>query len=260
MSYNEGWSDLYFGEAGTRSTATGADVPGRGLNTQGIINQQQWESRLNNHIRTNPPPAQRFRPYQRPSNNIELDRLDRNPGLRQRPTATQQASHHAVEETAIDMGEDTAIDSGLSSGATETTGLLAGGAAAVEGASTASIVTAGAAGGAIVGGILGGVLTKGRGAVLPGHNFIGPGNPLDHAPPVDEDDAIAKEHDEAYAKAKRPADVHKADEEAIKKFKKDWEDNGNLHSKIGQVGLQIKSGVEKHITGVLYPRLSGTYT
>lgn len=242
-----GWSDIYYGDPGTSSEPVYSEGS---LNTEGIVSQSGWEQRLNQHLRSNT----RFQPYNRPTNNIELNTLERNPGLRQRPSATQQATRHALRETAIDMGEDTAIDIGLSGG-TETTALLGTG-AAIEGASTGSIIAAGAAGGAIVGGILGATLSS-RGAVLPGHNFIGPGNPLDHAPPVDEDDAIAKEHDEAYSKAKRPLDVHKADEEAIKKFKADWTNNGNIHSKIGQIGLQIKSGVEKY-TGVLYPRLTGT--
>lgn len=35
---------------------------------------------------------------------------------------------------------------------------------------------------------------------LPGYNYIGPGNPVDDYEPVDEDDRLAMEHDNAYTR------------------------------------------------------------
>ena len=167
-----------------------------------------------------------------------------------------------TSDTYIDIPSaavDTVVDL---SGATSTTALLGAGATTAGGAATAgaTVGTAGAVavGGAVVGGILGEILTRGRGATLPGHHFVGPGNPVDEAPPVDVDDVIAKQHDIAYSNAKTVDDVHAADKEAIKQFRADFDEHGNLHSKLGELGLTLKHNVEK-FTGVLYPPLSGTY-
>lgn len=96
---------------------------------------------------------------------------------------------------------------------------------------------------------------KQTGIVLPGHHYIGPGNEADSKNiPVDKDDAIAREHDKAYAASKTAADIRRADEVAIQSFHDDWVSEGNLHSLIGRVGLQTKHAIETY-AGVLYPSL-----
>lgn len=147
----------------------------------------------------------------------------------------------------------------------ETTGLLstAGSGSVTLGAGAAATgITVGDVGlgvGAVAGAAAAGYLAHKAvtGLNLPGHHYIGPGNPLEGQIPVDKDDEIAKEHDEAYSKAKTSKDVIEADQKAIDRFKQDYKENGNLHSLAGQVGLQIKSAVERRI-GVIYPSVSGT--
>ncbi|KAF6214936.1 hypothetical protein GE061_009681 [Apolygus lucorum] len=90
--------------------------------------------------------------------------------------------------------------------------------------------------------------------VLPFHKYIGPGNPIDSGPCVDEDDCIARKHDVKYEKARTPRDVRLADVEAIAEFRANWL-SGNWHSLIGDVGLSLKYAVETY-TGVLYPKLA----
>lgn len=154
----------------------------------------------------------------------------------------------AIEETSF--VEDTVIDIG------EATPLLAGEVAVAESASVVPGVVGGVAAGAVAGGAAYGVYklaTGGRNSenetnVLKGHHFIGPGNKVGFQPPVNEADAIAKEHDIDYSRAQTQEDVRRADTVAIDKFAKD----GSVPSRIGQFGLTIKHGIETH-TGVLYP-------
>lgn len=99
---------------------------------------------------------------------------------------------------------------------------------------------------------------------FPGHNYLGPGNPVSNGPPVDADDAIAKEHDEAYEEAQNSKDtpdnkrrfeeaIFHADVIAIFKFLKEHKDNNNWHALIGGIGLSIKVGLEKLLGKTLYP-------
>jgi hypothetical protein len=92
--------------------------------------------------------------------------------------------------------------------------------------------------------------------VLPGHRYIGPGNPLNNGQPVDSDDAIAKTHDIAYNNAETAEDVRAADRKAIGEFAHDAYHNLNPHSALGAAGLGVKYGVES-LTGVIYPSISG---
>lgn len=85
----------------------------------------------------------------------------------------------------------------------------------------------------------------------PGHNYLGPGNPLDGAVPVDADDNIAKRHDEAYDRATGYPDIRKADEQAIDEFARE----GNVHSVIGALGLGAKKTWED-IFGPVYPNMA----
>lgn len=152
------------------------------------------------------------------------------------------------------------------SAVSETTGLLSGtsGAGVLGSTGAAAATTFGAAdigigAGAVLGALGVGYLANKAvsGLTLPGHHYIGPGNPLNGQQPVDKDDEIAKEHDEAYSVAKTSQDVINADKKAIDKFADDYNKNGNLHSLIGKTGLQIKTAVEQRF-GVIYPSVSGT--
>lgn len=90
--------------------------------------------------------------------------------------------------------------------------------------------------------------------VLPGHNYIGPGNSLDNGEPIDRDDRIAFDHDLSYTNARSESDIRAADRRAIHQFGSDFLFNQNYHSAIGALGLGAKYGLES-ITGVLYPKM-----
>lgn len=166
-------------------------------------------------------------------------------------------------DVSIPIEEETSFSIDIPEAVGETTGLLSSAAVGAGGATVSatgfSIANVGIGAGAILGaGAIGYIAHKvSSGATLPGHHYIGPGNTLQGQIPVDKDDEIAKEHDEAYATAKTSQDVINADKKAIDKFSEDYTKNGNLHSLIGKTGLSIKTAVEKHI-GVIYPSVSGT--
>ncbi|KAL1486991.1 hypothetical protein MTO96_046719 [Rhipicephalus appendiculatus] len=74
--------------------------------------------------------------------------------------------------------------------------------------------------------------------LFPGHRYLGPGNPLRNGDPADEDDGIAKSHDEAYERAKSHVDVFAADQASAALFLNDvrrtvsmecQEIDGNVH-------------------------------
>lgn len=83
-----------------------------------------------------------------------------------------------------------------------------------------------------------------------GHRYLGPGNKLKNGEPVDEDDEIARIHDNLYDRAKTEEDIREADRDAIKHF---WELQ-SPHGYLGAAGLAAKYGVES-LTGVLYPNM-----
>ena len=88
---------------------------------------------------------------------------------------------------------------------------------------------------------------------FPGHNYLGPGNPILNGEPVDEDDRIAQEHDYAYDAATSDEHIREADRRAIANFTKDFIVNNNYHSAIGSIGLASKYIFESAL-GVQYPR------
>lgn len=88
--------------------------------------------------------------------------------------------------------------------------------------------------------------------VLPFHRYIGPGNPSENGPPVDEDDKIARQHDHNYDRARSDEEVRAADRQAIANFRRNWVRDKNWHSFIGDVGLSLKYLIESY-TGVIYP-------
>lgn len=144
---------------------------------------------------------------------------------------------------------------------TESTALLGTSAAAGStGVSTTGIVggiVGGVAATAAVGGVIAAISNSGEErkdpiATLPDHKFLGPGNDADDEEPLDIDDKIAKDHDHDYSKAKTQEDIQIADDIAIDKFVKDFQDTGNIHSAFGAVGLGIKR-VKERVTGVKYP-------
>lgn len=187
----------------------------------------------------------------------------------------------ALEEVPLEELGEADLNTAELGAVSETTPLLSGsgaGAAAAAGTGVSSSTVVGglaSAVGAAAGGALLYTALKGdsseevekkkqanpnfdsdHGYNLPGHYFIGPGNKADRPEdPVDRDDAIAKEHDEKYSKAKTEEDILEADKDAINKFDKDWKETSNLHSLVGKVGLGIKHTIEKH-TGVIYPKLT----
>ncbi len=90
--------------------------------------------------------------------------------------------------------------------------------------------------------------------LFPGHNYLGPGNDLDLAEPVDTDDVIARKHDEAYEEAECKSDVYLADENAIFAFIIDWIQYKNWHSALGAICLSFKTCTERLFQTVFYPR------
>lgn len=88
---------------------------------------------------------------------------------------------------------------------------------------------------------------------FPGHNYLGPGNPVVNGEPVDEDDRIAQRHDIAYDEATSDEHIRAADRSAIGHFAQDYFTTGNYHSAIGAIGLGIKYAGES-VFGVQYPR------
>lgn len=87
-------------------------------------------------------------------------------------------------------------------------------------------------------------------ANLPFHHYIGPGNPINNGPPVDQDDLIAQIHDTRYAHAQSDQDIHAADNEAIGDF---LSNVANPHSAIGAIGLGAKRLFESALGRVVYP-------
>lgn len=50
-----------------------------------------------------------------------------------------------------------------------------------------------------------------KGFTWPGHNYLGPGNPIDNGPTVNTADEIAKKHDIKYSESITPEDIYNAD-------------------------------------------------
>lgn len=103
---------------------------------------------------------------------------------------------------------------------------------------------------------------------LIGRNYLGPGNPVDDAPPVDEADAIAQTHDIAYQEIENqtlPSDEHlaaigHADIEAVKSFGIQglWDiATGDVRDGAVNLGsgaaLLVKTGVERALGRAIYP-------
>lgn len=176
-------------------------------------------------------------------------------------------------ETSFSTGaEETAIDIGQAF--SETTPLLGSGA---TGASTAGGTGAlGAVAGAVGGGlVLAGTGTavksiydhvSNKGAVLPGTDFVGPGNPIDPKPARSETDQIAKEHDVGYDNLLKRAqeeyldeqtfreEVQKLDDTAIHRFEEEYRKSGTWQAFVGKFGLKAKRTLEAALGHPIYPQ------
>nr|QTZ83159.1 MAG: structural protein [Motacilla cinerea ambidensovirus] len=171
-----------------------------------------------------------------------------------------------VEETVLELGE----------AATETTALLGGvtaGSATTGTAGALGTVAATAVGGAAIAGI--GVGVKGlvdhvrnKGAVLPGTDFVGPGNPIDPKPARSETDQVAKEHDLGYDSLLNRArseyiteeefrrEVQNLDDEAIHRFSEEYQKSGTWQAFVGKYGLKTKRLIEDVLGAPVYPQQS----
>lgn len=85
--------------------------------------------------------------------------------------------------------------------------------------------------------------------LLPGHNYLGPGNPLENGPTTNKADAVAKVHDYAYHNAQTKTDIFAADRNAISEFL----NTNSLSGYIGATGLGIKNLTESVLDRTLYP-------
>ena len=106
------------------------------------------------------------------------------------------------------------------------------------------------------------------GAVLPGTEYVGPGNPIRIGPARHETDQIARDHDlqyeEVIARARKnhwseqqfAREIDRLDKEARDRFWRVYSTQGSWQSLVGSLGLGIKNKVEQH-TGVIYPSFSG---
>lgn len=103
-----------------------------------------------------------------------------------------------------------------------------------------------------------------RGLTVPGYKYLGPGNSLNRGQPTNQIDEDAKEHDEAYDKAKTSQEVSDADNTFVNKALDHIVNAINLKetpgntfgAALGAIGIGTKQTIEKH-SGVIYPSVSG---
>ena len=109
---------------------------------------------------------------------------------------------------------------------------------------------------------------KTHGAVLPGTEYVGPGNPINIDAPRSEVDAIAKEHDIGYRDFQDRAErgelseqefvegIDFLDNTAIQQFADRFRSGGEWQAFLGRWGLWLKNRVER-VTGPIYPKFPG---
>ena len=103
---------------------------------------------------------------------------------------------------------------------------------------------------------------RGKGFVLPGSKYIGPGNEMNKGKPVDEADANAYQHDKDYdayiAKGHKPRDVYTgwndADDRLLKKTKANTPNGLAVVLGMGAKKLLHKTGLTKRIRDTDNPR------
>uniref|UniRef100_A0AB74ULL9 Structural protein n=1 Tax=Scindoambidensovirus sp. TaxID=2809839 RepID=A0AB74ULL9_9VIRU len=219
------------------------------------------------------------RPYDRPGTSRQQEtsftsaQRERNPGVRQRPRPPPQPPETANEYEHIRRQLESRGETRINipyEPLTESTGLLSGATAG----SSASGLSATAAGVGATGLAVGAGLAttavvnrlKEKGAVLPGTDYVGPGNPINIDAPRHEADAIAKEHDVGYAEVSKEqkyekfaASIRRLDEHARLQFAKDWEHAGRWQSLVGKYGLQAKNLIEDILGHPIYPSFTGKW-
>lgn len=174
--------------------------------------------------------------------------------IRQRSRAT--LNPNIMEPMEIEEATD------LAAGGTAAATLTTAGSGPAVGVTTLGVLGVGGLGVGIAGTKKIQQRMKEKGAVLPGSDYIGPGNPIHIAPARSEADQIAKEHDIAYEKLIQDAKngilteeefkqkLYAIDDEAITKFGND----DSWHALIGRYGLKFKTTLEKTINKPLYPQ------
>ena len=92
--------------------------------------------------------------------------------------------------------------------------------------------------------------------VLPGSNYIGPGNTLNSGNPTNQFDLITFSHDNQYNNAESDSDIIQADKEFLKSAYESVPCNTleSIHKYVSLFGIGVKYNVES-LTGVLYPKL-----
>lgn len=133
-----------------------------------------------------------------------------------------------------------------------------------------------AAGLTVTGGALGlGAITsavvdriKNKGAVLPGTDYVGPGNEIKIDAPRSGADAVAKDHDIAYDTLTRQLrsgrlkvddfvkNIQRSDDKAIKEFAEWYDATGDWDAFVGKYGLGLKRWIEG-VVGHVYPFIPG---
>lgn len=91
---------------------------------------------------------------------------------------------------------------------------------------------------------------RNRGYVVPGYNYLGPGNDIgyeDDPEPVNELDAAAMRHDMLYDQATGPEDIQEADEIFLRETK-----GLGVPAAVARGMIAAKRSVEG-IVGVMYP-------
>ena len=93
--------------------------------------------------------------------------------------------------------------------------------------------------------------------VLPGSNYIGPGNPVENGPPQNDVDRLAAEHDSGYAAARTPEEIRKLDRYFLEQVAKVKGSSLTevIHKYIAYGGISVKEFAENYL-GVLYPRFT----
>lgn len=109
---------------------------------------------------------------------------------------------------------------------------------------------------------------KAKGAVLPGTDYVGPGNPINIDAPRSAVDVIAKEHDIGYADFQQRAEsgeiseqefvegIDFLDNSAIKQFADRFHSSGEWQAFLGRWGLWLKNRIER-VVGPIYPQFPG---
>lgn len=109
---------------------------------------------------------------------------------------------------------------------------------------------------------------KNKGAVLPGTDYVGPGNPINIDAPRSAVDVIAKEHDIGYQDFQNRAErgdiseqefvegIDFLDNVAIQQFAERFQTGGEWQAFLGRWGLWLKNRIER-VTGPIYPKFTG---